>query len=226
MNQRCDVEACIMSKAQKIDRSLVLIKPDAVLRRQIGVNVLKALKGVSGLSVLAFKETKVPEDLAKQHYEEHQGKSFYPGLMAMMAVPVGVIVLVCEGPGIASTLRDMIGPTYVEKAKGSLRGMYGIAKGVNVIHASDNAHDGARESDLWINALGLRLDKAAAVKAMDAYIKKYDGHFPDNTRSIQKEAGDVLEAIEDLKTVLDTETNEDEETIRALLKAILHTMMG
>ncbi|MBN2151511.1 MAG: hypothetical protein JW839_08700, partial [Candidatus Lokiarchaeota archaeon] len=110
--------------------------------------------------------------------------------------------------------------------KGCLRGRYGIAKGVNVIHASESADDANREVDLWVQALGLSLDKGAATRAMDAYVKKWDGRLPDNTGSIQKEAGDVLEAIEDLKAVLKTETTEDDDTIRELVRAILHTMMG
>ncbi len=218
-----------MSHDQKIERSLVLVKPDAVLRRQIGVNVLKAIKKVPGAAVVAFKETKVTEDLAKQHFVEHSGRSYFPGLMAIMAVPVGVLVLVVEGNGIIGTLRDLIGPTFVEQAKhvkGCLRGKYGIAKGVNVIHASESIDAAKREVDLWVQVLGLSLDKAAAAKAMDAYIKKWDGRLPDNTTSIQEEAEDVLEAIEDLKAVLKTETTESDETTRDLIRAILHAMMG
>jgi nucleoside-diphosphate kinase len=218
-----------MSHDHKIERSLVLVKPDAVLRRQIGVNVLKAVKKLVGVSVLAFKETRVTEDLAKRHFVEHVGRSYFPGLMAMMAVPVGVLVLVVEGNGIIGTLRDLIGPTFVEKAKnvkGCLRGKYGIAKGVNVVHASESIDAARREVDLWVHALGLSLDKAAASKTMDAYIAKWDGRLPDNTKSIQKEAEDVLEAIEDLKAVLKTETTEDDDTTRDLIRAILHAMMG
>jgi hypothetical protein len=103
---------------------------------------------------------------------------------------------------------------------------YAIAKGVNVIHASESIDAAKREVDLWVQALGLSLDKAAAAKAMDAYIKKWDGRLPDNTTSIQKEAEDVLEAIEDLKAVLKTETTESDETTRELIRAILHAMMG
>lgn len=218
-----------MSQDHKTERTLVLVKPDAVLRRQIGVNVLKAIKAIKNAAVVAFKETPVTEDLAKRHFVEHAGRSYFPGLMSIMAVPVGVLVLVVEGNGIIGTLRDLIGPTFVERAKqvkGCLRGKYGIAKGVNVIHASESIDAAKREVDLWVQALGLSLDKAAAAKAMDAYIKKWDGRLPDNTTSIQKEAEDVLEAIEDLKAVLKTETTEDDETTRALILAILHAMMG
>ncbi len=218
-----------MSQDTKAERTLVLIKPDGVLRRQIGVNVLKAMKKLSGASIIAFKETPVTPELARQHFIQHEGRSYFPGLMAMMAVPVGVLVLVVEGNGIVGTLRDLIGPTFVEQAKhvkGCLRGKYGIAKGVNVIHASESIDAAKREADLWVQALGLSLDKAVATKAMDAYVKKWDGRLPDNTKSIQEEAEDVLEAIEDLKAVLKTETTEDDETTRELIRAILHTMMG
>ncbi|NMC07865.1 MAG: hypothetical protein GYA24_21830 [Candidatus Lokiarchaeota archaeon] len=218
-----------MSQDHKTEQALVLVKPDAVLRRQIGVNILKAIKKVPGAAVVAFKETMVSEDLVKRHFAEHEGRSYFSGLMAMMAVPVGVLVLVVEGNGVVGALRDLIGPTFVEQAKhvrGCLRGKYGIAKGVNAIHTSQTLDAARREVDLWVQSLKLTIDKATATGAMDAYIARWDGRLPDNTRSIQREAEDVLEAIEDLKAVLKTETTEDDETTRELIRAMLHAMMG
>jgi len=199
-----------------------------VLRRQIGVNVLKAIKKLPGSSIIAFAQTPVTMDLAKRHFAEHEGRPYFQGLTTIMTVPVGVIVMVVEGNGIIGALRDLIGPRFVEEAKhvkGCLRGKYGIAKGVNVIHASGSVDAATREIDLWVKELGLKMDKATATKAVDTYIAKWDGRLPDNTKSIQKEAGDVIEAIEDLKAVLKTETTEDDETTRELIRAILlHTL--
>ncbi|MEX2680940.1 MAG: nucleoside-diphosphate kinase [Candidatus Sigynarchaeota archaeon] len=217
-----------MSHDTKIERTLVLVKPDGVLRRQIGVNVLKAIKKLPGSSIIAFAQAPVTLDLAKRHFSEHEGQPYFQGLMAIMTVPVGVLVLVVEGNGIVGAMRDLIGPRFVEDAKrvkGCLRGKYGIAKGVNAVHASGSINAARREVELWIKELDLTLDKDAATKAVDAYIAKWDGRLPDNTKSIQKEMGDVLEAIEDLKAVLKTETTEDDETTRELIRAILiHTL--
>ncbi|MBN2151201.1 MAG: hypothetical protein JW839_07150, partial [Candidatus Lokiarchaeota archaeon] len=86
------------------ERTLVLVKPDGVLRRQIGVNALKAIKKVPGSSIIAFAEAPVTHDIAKRHFAEHEGRSYFDGLMAMMAVPVGVLVLVVEGYGVVAAV--------------------------------------------------------------------------------------------------------------------------
>nr|MDO8109915.1 nucleoside-diphosphate kinase [Candidatus Sigynarchaeota archaeon] len=216
--------------SQKTERSLVVLKPDAVLRRQIGVNVLKALKKLPGASILAFKEFDLPEELAKQLYAEHEGKIFYPSLIEMMTSPIGVIAIAMEGPGIVSSIRDLLGPTFVERAKtvkGCLRGKYGIVKGVNVAYASDSTADGSRNIDLFVTESKLVIDKAPAAKALDSYIAKWDGKFPDNTKSMQKEAFDVLEALDDVKAVLQTENRDaSEEDVRSLLKIILDSLLN
>ena len=217
--------------SQGTERSLVILKPDAVLRRQIGVNMLKALKKLPGASVLAFKEIILPEDFAKQLYAEHEGQLFFPALIEMMTSSIGVIMVVVEGPGIVGAIRELLGPRFVEDAraiKGSLRAKYGIVKGVNVAYASNSVENGERDVELFSGFLGTEItskNKGATTKQLDAYIAKWDGKFPDNTKSIQKEVIDVLDALADVKAVLQTESNESDEKIRSMLKIILNALL-
>ncbi len=74
------------------------------------------------------------------------------------------------------------------------------------------------------------IDKTPATKALDAYVAKWDGKFPDNTKSMQKEAFDVLEALDDVKAVLQTEISAEDrasdEKVRSLLKIILDSLLN
>ena len=208
------------------ERSLVLIKPDAVIRRQVGVEILKALKSLEGVEILAFKEAIVSQDLAKKHYGEHEEKSFFPWLMDMITAPFGICALVLEGGrGLVGKIRDLIGPTYVEKAreenKHCLRGRYGIIKGINIAHASDSPESGTRETDLWIKELGLKLDAKAAVVAVNDYIKKHDGAHANHSKKIQKVAMKIRKEVQSLKDLIQAETDESKESVEAFLKIIL-----
>ena len=215
--------------SQANERSLVILKPDAVLRRQIGVNMLKALKKLPEVSVLAFKETTLPEDFVKQLYAEHEGQLFFPALIEMMTSMIGVIVVVIEGHGIVGSIRELLGPRFVEDARayrGSLRAKYGIVKGVNVAYASNSVENGERDVELFTNYFNIEnSEENGASEELNDYVAKWDGKFPDNTKSIQKEVIDVLDALADVKAVLQTESNESEDKIRALLKIILNALL-
>jgi nucleoside-diphosphate kinase len=215
--------------SQPNERSLVILKPDAVLRRQIGVNMLKALKKLPDVSVLVFKETTLPEDFVKQLYAEHEGQLFFPALIDMMTSSIGVIVVVVEGPGIVGSIRELLGPRFVEDAraiKGSLRAKYGIVKGVNVAYASSSVENGEWDVELFTRFYNIDIAQdSEALDALNEYIASWDGKFPDNTKSIQKEVIDVLDALADVKAVLQTESNESEDKIRAMLKIILNALL-
>ena len=192
-----------------MERSLVLIKPDGVARRETGVRVLKALRALPDAHLLAFRETVVPESLARLHYAEHEGKPFYPGLLAMITSRPGVIVLVLEGPGMIQKVRSALGPTMVEKAKAAepacLRAQYGVMAGINVTHASDAPATGLRETNLWSAALGLEYNEAAADAAFDAYVAKYEGQCPFLGADVQRLAAELKAAAAALRAALEKE---------------------
>ena len=82
-----------------VERSLVLIKPDGIVRRQAGVSVVRALLALPGVQLICFKELQVSEALARLHYAEHEGKPFFPFLLRMITAKCGVVMRAFEGVG-------------------------------------------------------------------------------------------------------------------------------
>ncbi|MHA1368840.1 MAG: nucleoside-diphosphate kinase [Promethearchaeota archaeon] len=204
--------------------TLVLLKPDAVLRRQIGVSILKKIMELDGASVTSFKETKVSRELAKKHYAEHETKDFFPWLIEMITHPAGVIVLVIEGVNIVEKIRSLLGPTFVGEAKekaGSLRGSFGLARGVNVAHASDKPESGKRESKLWMDALGLKPDRASAEKLLKEHVKKWDGRFPDHSRKCQEICEEIRQKVTELSSLIREETDMNPDAVKKLIKTVV-----
>ncbi|NVM27334.1 MAG: nucleoside-diphosphate kinase [Candidatus Helarchaeota archaeon] len=154
-----------------MEESLVFLKPDAVLRKGIGAAILQEfLKNAEKFSVKAFKEIIVSEQLARKHYQEHEGKFFFPWLVkCLCAAPVLAMII----QGDIETIREFLGATFVQKAESdSIRGKYGIWGGVNSVHASDSPESGRRELELWKNFTSLNEDLEAPKKIKD-YIAKW-----------------------------------------------------
>lgn len=118
-----------------MERSLILLKPDAVQRRLIG-RIISRFED-KALSIVAMKLIHVTPDMAKQHYAEHVEKPFYPGLESFItAAPVVAIVL--EGLNAIAVVRAMLGKTSgLEAAPGTIRGDYSSSRQMNLVHASD-----------------------------------------------------------------------------------------
>ncbi len=131
-----------------MDQSLVLLKPDAVLRRAVGVRVLEQFLE-EGFKIDNFLELQVSEDFAEEHYAEHKGKPFFPRLKEyIMLCPI--IAMIVSGVEIIQKIREMAGATMANKAEAdTIRGKYGIWGGINVIHASDSSESAKREIMLW-----------------------------------------------------------------------------
>ncbi len=129
------------------ERTLVIIKPDAVQRGLIGPIVSRIER--RGLRIVAMKMMHIDRALAERHYAEHKGKSFYASLIAFItAAPV--VVMVVEGPQAITTLRTMMGKTNaLEAAPGTIRGDFGLSTQHNLIHGSDSPASAAREIALY-----------------------------------------------------------------------------
>ena len=207
------------------ERTLVLLKPDAVLRRQVSVEILKSFLELENAKILSFKHVHVPEQVAVSHYKEHEGKSFFPWLVKMITAPSGVIVLIMAGKDVVRRVRALVGPTYVEKAKleapASLRAMHGVVRGVNALHASDSVESGMVESKIWMEAFGLKLNEEVAKKEIQDFIREWDGKFPNNSEKIQELASRIRDLANKLKGVLAEETSEPEGNVEVLVKIIL-----
>ncbi len=108
------------------ERTLVLIKPDALQRRLAG-QIISRFE-CKGLTIVGMKMLQITAELARQHYSEHVDKPFYPGLEEYVTSGP-VIALVAEGPSAISVVRDMMGPTNGRDAPaGTIRGDYGLSR--------------------------------------------------------------------------------------------------
>ena len=130
-----------------IERTLILIKPDGVQRGLIG-RILERFE-TRGFKVLGLKMMKMTEALAAQHYKDHVSKGFYKGLVGFMTS--GPLVALCvEGPKAVEVVRRMMGKTFSTEAEpGSIRGDFGISRGMNLIHGSDSLESASRELGLF-----------------------------------------------------------------------------
>ncbi len=130
-----------------MERSLVLVKPDAVQRGLIG-EIIKRLEQ-RGLRLVAAKFIAVSDELAKTHYAIHQGKPFFEGLIRYIT-SAPVMAMVWEGPNAIAAVRQTMGATRpTEAAPGSIRHDFALEIGRNLTHASDTPENGEKEVALW-----------------------------------------------------------------------------
>jgi nucleoside-diphosphate kinase len=130
-----------------LERTLVLIKPDAMQRGLAG-EVISRLER-RGLKIAAIRMLKVSRALAKKHYAEHEGKPFFAGLVDYITSSP-IIAAVFEGEGAIRATRQTMGSTNpVEAAPGSIRADFGLQKGRNLTHASDSVASAKREIALF-----------------------------------------------------------------------------
>jgi len=130
------------------ERTLVLIKPDAVERRLVGEIIARIER--KGLSLVALELRRVEQSVAEEHYAEHKGKGFYESLLEFITGGP-LVAAVVEGPRAVTAFRQLAGATDpVEKAAtGSIRGDCGLQTQYNLVHGSDSADSAAREIALW-----------------------------------------------------------------------------
>jgi nucleoside-diphosphate kinase len=130
-----------------VERTLVLVKPDAVKRGLVGTIVARFEQ--KGLKILAAKLLQVTPEHAARHYAEHQGKPFYPGLVQHITSGP-VLALALEGRSAISVVRLMTGATNPQtSAPGTIRGDFGLAVTPNLVHASDSPASAERELSLY-----------------------------------------------------------------------------
>jgi nucleoside-diphosphate kinase len=129
------------------ERTLVLIKPDAMQRRLAG-QILARFED-RGLSIRAAKLVQVDRDLAERHYAEHREKPFF-GELVEFITSSPTLALVLEGESAVSVVRSTIGATNpADAAPGTIRGDLALAMPDNLVHGSDAFESAAREVALW-----------------------------------------------------------------------------
>ncbi|MFB7373853.1 nucleoside-diphosphate kinase [Streptomyces sp. NPDC056222] len=133
-------------------RTLVLLKPDAVRRGLIG-EIIGRIERKAGWTISALELRELSQDTLEQHYGEHKGKPFYEPLMGFMQSGP-VVALVVEGERVIEGLRTLAGPTDpIAAAPGSIRGDFGTIVRENLIHASDSEESAIREMKLFFPGL-------------------------------------------------------------------------
>ncbi|MFK0212842.1 nucleoside-diphosphate kinase [Streptomyces sp. NPDC090298] len=133
-------------------RSLVLLKPDAVRRGLIG-EIIGRIERKAGWTIAALELRELDQATLEQHYGEHKGKPFYEPLMGFMQSGP-VVALVVDGERVIEGLRTLAGPTDpIAAAPGSIRGDFGTIVRENLIHASDSEESAARELKIFFPGL-------------------------------------------------------------------------
>jgi len=138
-----------------MERTFVMIKPDAVRRNLIGKIITRFEE--AQIPILAIKMMTLSKRLAEKHYAEHKGKKFYDNLIRFVTSGP-VVSMVLEGENIISKIREMVGATDPAKAaSGTIRGdlKENPVKSVteNMIHASDSLESAQRELELFFKEL-------------------------------------------------------------------------
>jgi nucleoside-diphosphate kinase len=134
-----------------MDRTLILVKPDAFARGLTGEIIARFER--KGLRVVALRHMTVSRALAEQHYAEHAERPFF-GELVEFITSGPIVAMVLEGTDAVKAARQVIGATNpLEAAPGSIRGDYAIEVGTNMVHGSDSPESAAREAALFFEGL-------------------------------------------------------------------------
>ncbi len=155
-----------------MQRTLAIIKPDAVQRRLIGKIINRFEE--KGLEIIGLKKTVISEDLAKKNYSVHEGKDFFEKLIKFMTSGP-VVILVLRGKNAIGVTRRLMGSTSGHEADpGTIRGDYAICGRFNLIHGSDSVESAEREISLFF-------DDSSIVESEKSDLKWIDGMSDDLT---------------------------------------------
>ena len=128
------------------ERTFVMVKPDGVQRGLIGEIVSRFEE--RGLKLVGGKFVRIDDDLAHDHYGEHEDKPFFDDLVEFITAGP-VFAMVWEGADATRQVRSMVGETDpAESDPGTIRGDFGLDLGRNVVHASDHEDEGANEREI------------------------------------------------------------------------------
>jgi nucleoside-diphosphate kinase len=130
-----------------MDRTLILVKPDAFARGLTGEIIARFER--KGLRIIALQHIVLTEDTAQSHYAEHEGKPFF-GELVEFITSGPLVAMVLEGYEAVVAARQVIGSTNpLEAAPGSIRGDFALEIGQNMVHGSDSNESAAREAALF-----------------------------------------------------------------------------
>ena len=128
-----------------MEKSLVLIKPDAVERNLIG-SILSIYEN-AGLKIVNIKMEQVSEEKAIEHYKEHEGRDYFEPLIAYIRRSP-LVALILEGENAIAKIRELNGST-TNPVEGTIRHRFAISNRENSVHASDSVESAKREMAIW-----------------------------------------------------------------------------
>jgi nucleoside-diphosphate kinase len=132
-----------------LERTLILLKPDAVQRGLVGELITRLER--RGLKLVGMKLMRLDDELAQRHYAAHVGKPFFPGLIEFVTSGP-LVAMVVEGGKAVEVVRSMMGATDpLEAAPGTVRGDLAVSIGLNLIHGSDSPESAATEIGLFFD---------------------------------------------------------------------------
>ena len=148
-----------------MERTFIIIKPDAVQRGLIGEIISRYER--RGLKIVAMKFMKVSDELARKHYAVHSERPFFAGLVKFIT-SAPVVAMIVEGSNAIEIVRNTNGATKPSAAAtGTIRADFGIDVGRNLVHASDSPENAASEIALWFGD-----DAIAWKRATDEWISE------------------------------------------------------
>ena len=132
-----------------MERTFTMVKPDGVSRGLVG-QIISRLED-KGFRLVGIKTLVMSEELAREHYQEHVDKPFFPEILAFITSGP-VVAMVWEGPEAIATIRKMMGATNpIAALPGTIRGDWGLKVSENLIHGSDSPAAAEREINLFFN---------------------------------------------------------------------------
>ena len=137
-----------------MERTLLIIKPDAIQRRLIG-KILTRFEE-KGFQIVAAKMARIPEDVIRKHYGVHQGKPFYEPLVRYMSGHP-VLLAVVKAKGAVAVARKMMGTTFgCDAEPGTIRGDFAVSNRFNLIHGSDSPEVAEKEIAMFFKPEEIR----------------------------------------------------------------------
>lgn len=151
-----------------IERTLVLLKPDAVQRGLMG-EIIGRFEH-RGLKIVGMKMLRATREQAEEHYAEHKGKDFYDSLVDFLMG--GPIVAMClEGPLAVNVVRGMVGTYKLDEATpGTIRGDLSSSRMKNLVHASDTLESAFLELNIWFKGPGPIFDLVPWKRELDTWV--------------------------------------------------------
>jgi nucleoside-diphosphate kinase len=132
-----------------MDRTLILVKPDAFARHLTGEIIARFER--KGLHLAALKMMTLDEATAKRHYAEHEGKPFFEGLVEFIT-SAPLVAMILEGENAVLAARQVIGKTDpIDAAMGSIRADYALVMQRNLVHGSDSDASAEREIAIFFD---------------------------------------------------------------------------